>query len=681
MVAVSAGMALAASGMVVSLAPAANAGGPVSPDIIASAINPGSADVQTDTVPTGVCSATINVRGGSGGGASLNLYSYGGEVVGTIPLTAGQAVVASAGSSANSTAGGVGGNGNGGNGDGTGYGGGAGSSLTVAGTLIAVGGGGGGAGANGTGGNGGGGVSGAGAAGNASGSSGGGGGAGGSASLSGVANGTSSSGSANSGGGAGGYSGGSAGSNGAGGGGGSNYVNSGWGGTLTSGTATASAGGGVTVSYVQCAVPTQPTGLTIGSPSGSSVNVSFTPSTTTGTLLVDSYVYSLDNGATWTAFATSGSTTKTGTVSGLAGGTNSIAVAARYNTAAINANGGSSSIQYTLASYGSVNTPPAPPSNVSSSAGQTSGIVQWTNPTSAGYSSTTVTLSPGGQSYTGTATSASFSNLTAGVTYTATVVATGAGNLNSTPVTTSFVPTAGPVTVAGSPTSVSATPGASQVAVSWVAPTNTGGTSLLGYTVTASNGSTCTAGPNATACVVTGLTPGTFYTFTVVANNSAGSSAASSASASVTPTSAPSIPSSVPTTSATLTLSLGINTSAGAKVGDPVLIEGTGFAPNSLVDVYVYSTPTYAGTGTVNANGSFSFTVALPAGLANGQHTVVAAGFDPQGNQKFASAPIRLGDLASTGATTIGPIVAAAGLLGAGALVIVLVLRRRKNQQ
>lgn len=83
----------------------------------------------------------------------------------------------------------------------------------------------------------------------------------------------------------------------------------------------------------------------------------------------------------------------------------------------------------------------------------------------------------------------------------------------------------------------------------------------------------------------------------------------------------------------------------------------------------------------MNANGSFSFTVALPAGLANGQHTVVAAGFDPQGNQKFASAPIRLGDLASTGATTIGPIVAAAGLLGAGALVIVLVLRRRKNQQ
>jgi hypothetical protein len=61
------------------------------------------------------------------------------------------------------------------------------------------------------------------------------------------------------------------------------------------------------------------------------------------------------------------------------------------------------------------------------------------------------------------------------------------------------------------------------------------GPSPTSYTVTASpGGKTCTVTGASGSCIITGLTAGTAYTFTTVANTSAGSSSASTASASVT---------------------------------------------------------------------------------------------------------------------------------------------------
>ena len=91
------------------------------------------------------------------------------------------------------------------------------------------------------------------------------------------------------------------------------------------------------------------------------------------------------------------------------------------------------------------------------------------------------------------------------------------------------------VTDPGAPTAVTAVPGDATVALSWTAPANTGGASILSYTGTASpGGATCTT-TGATTCLVTGLKNGTSYTFTVTATNIAGTSAASAASAKVTP--------------------------------------------------------------------------------------------------------------------------------------------------
>jgi uncharacterized protein (TIGR02145 family) len=79
-----------------------------------------------------------------------------------------------------------------------------------------------------------------------------------------------------------------------------------------------------------------------------------------------------------------------------------------------------------------------------------------------------------------------------------------------------------------------ATAGNAQASVAFTAPVSTGGSAITGYTVTSSPGSFTATGASS-PLVVTGLTNGTAYTFTVVATNAAGGSVASTASAAVTP--------------------------------------------------------------------------------------------------------------------------------------------------
>ena len=86
----------------------------------------------------------------------------------------------------------------------------------------------------------------------------------------------------------------------------------------------------------------------------------------------------------------------------------------------------------------------------------------------------------------------------------------------------------------GAPTGVVATSGDASASVAFVAPSNTGGSAITGYTVT-SNPGNISANGSLSPINVTGLINGTTYTFSVVATNAVGNSVASVASTGVLP--------------------------------------------------------------------------------------------------------------------------------------------------
>ena len=87
------------------------------------------------------------------------------------------------------------------------------------------------------------------------------------------------------------------------------------------------------------------------------------------------------------------------------------------------------------------------------------------------------------------------------------------------------------------PTAAAGMAGDAKVTVSWAAPADDGGSPVLEYVATAiPGGATCTT--NGASCVVSGLTNGTAYTFTVTARNAIGVSAPSAPSVPVIPVAA-----------------------------------------------------------------------------------------------------------------------------------------------
>ncbi|WP_081737148.1 Ig-like domain-containing protein [Shewanella sp. 38A_GOM-205m] len=108
----------------------------------------------------------------------------------------------------------------------------------------------------------------------------------------------------------------------------------------------------------------------------------------------------------------------------------------------------------------------------------------------------------------------------------------GDGSYNAAPtVTQSFTVNA---VVPGAPTSVSAVASDASATVSFSAPASTGGAAISGYTVTSSPGGLTASGAGS-PLTVSGLSNGTGYSFTVSANNTAGTGPASSPSNTVTP--------------------------------------------------------------------------------------------------------------------------------------------------
>ena len=201
-------------------------------------------------------------------------------------------------------------------------------------------------------------------------------------------------------------------------------------------------------------------------------------------------------------------------------------------------------------------TAPNAPTSVTAVAGSSQVTVSWAAPADGGSAITSyqVTGSPSG-SCTTTQLACVITGLTNGTTYSFSVTATNAAGTSVASSLVSATPAAagggggggggGTTSAPGAPTGVSATPGNGQVSVSWLAPTNTGGSAITGYQVSGNPSGSCST--TTTACVVTGLANGTTYSFSVTATNAAGTSVASE-SVSVVAGNGPGAPSAISST-------------------------------------------------------------------------------------------------------------------------------------
>jgi len=258
---------------------------------------------------------------------------------------------------------------------------------------------------------------------------------------------------------------------------------------------------------------------------------------------IESYEYSTDGGATWKPIPGSDGTTTSFTVDGLVNGTTySIAIRAD-NDIGFGASSVVTATPYTI---------PGAPTITNAASGNGQITLTWTAPSSDGGSAITSyqystdngaawTTVPGSGAST---TSYTITGLANGTAYNCTVRAVNAAG--NGPAATSVSVT--PSTTPSAPTGLSLTAGAGQVTVSFSPPSSNGGSTISGYTVTvspaASGGSTFPAASS--PIIITGLTSGTVYTFSVTATNIAGTGPAAMTSGS--PFSAPSAPQNVAVT-------------------------------------------------------------------------------------------------------------------------------------
>jgi len=279
--------------------------------------------------------------------------------------------------------------------------------------------------------------------------------------------------------------------------------------------------------------------------SGTSAYLAWSTPGSSGGAAVTGYEVSqsTDSGATWSIAATVTAPVRGAHIASLVGGRTYLFRVVARNSVGVSTPSTTVTLQPRIAGT------PNPPSNVVATVDTTTVNVSW-RPVTSSFAPVTDYIVEVSTNYSdtwtvhpddvSTATTARLTNRTPDVPVSIRIRAVNSFGTGPASGSVSVVPRAAP-SAPGAPRNVSGTPGDSSVIVSWLAPASDGGASITAYRVTASPGaSTCAAAT--TMCVVTGLTNGVAYTFTVTATNSVGAGPASAASDPVTPASGSTAP-------------------------------------------------------------------------------------------------------------------------------------------
>ncbi len=320
--------------------------------------------------------------------------------------------------------------------------------------------------------------------------------------------------------------------------------------------------------------------------------------------------YSVDSPISWQTFNDGVSSAESATVTGLEPGKKYI-----FRVASKNGVGAGS---FTAASnILEVRGAAAAPTLTGVAAGNQSAVVTFTAPTNVGgspitrYTATAVAsgtpaLTDRTCTWNTGALTCTIGELVNGREYTVTITATNAFGTSAA----SAGMTVTPKTTPAAPTALAVTSGNAQLALSWSAPTITGGSVITGYRIERSTVAApswivaiANTGSDATSATLTGLTNSTLYNIRVTALNVVGAGLASEISTG-TPRGAPSAP-TAPTGNGSAASAF-ITWSAPANNGAPITDYEIAFATSS------------AGPWTTFVDDATSATAATVTGLTNG---------------------------------------------------------------
>ena len=133
--------------------------------------------------------------------------------------------------------------------------------------------------------------------------------------------------------------------------------------------------------------------------------------------------------------------------------------------------------------------------------------------------------------------------------------------------------------------------------------------------------------------------------------------------------------------SAGKTLPLDTDGTVHLSAGDVIKVSVGGFEPESVVEVWLFSTPTQLGSAVVEADGTMSGSYKLPFGIKSGSHRVVITAKLPNGKSTTFTLGILVGNISTTSTLTRVLIAIPIALaIGFGFLLPNQLRRRRKTR-